>query len=80
MSRNKENPQFYPVWFRSYEVVRVAPKAIAVVPAGRSSQHVPIWIPKSQIEKKSELNGASKVGDVGDIAIPQWLADKIPEL
>jgi hypothetical protein len=32
-----------------------------------------VWIPKSQIHEDSQVNGK---GDVGEIAIPVWLAEE----
>jgi len=32
---------------------------------------VPIWIPKSQIDESSEVQGK---GDIGALIIPEWLA------
>jgi len=38
---------------------------------GTPKTHVDFWLPKSQIEE-----GPSEVGEVADVVIPRWLADR----
>ena len=35
-----------------------------------------VWIPISQLHEDSTLNGESDEGELGDIVIPEWLAEE----
>jgi hypothetical protein len=55
-------------------VVRVSPKALLVLLERDNSKR---WIPVSQIHDDSEVHDRSKVGDVGDLVVTQWLGEKL---
>ena len=60
------------------EVIRHTDKGLQVVGGDTYGEN---WIPRSYVldrDKPGDLDRDATTGDVGEIWLPQWLADKIP--
>lgn len=66
MSTDRDEPTTYD----DVEVIQVTSNSLLCDVDGEE-----VWIPKSQLLPDSELKEGSKIGDVGTLIIPYWLAE-----
>lgn len=66
MSTDRDEPTTYD----DVEVIQVTDNSLLCDVDGEE-----VWIPKSQLLPNSELKEESKIGDVGTLIIPYWLAE-----